>query len=109
MNELTDTFKNTRIYLIGASGHASVIAEIVEKTGQSVAGVFDRNPHIKKLLRREVALQPEENWPQDGNYLICVGNNRIRKQMAERYYKRISFGKAIHPAAAISTYATLQE
>jgi sugar O-acyltransferase, sialic acid O-acetyltransferase NeuD family len=96
-----------RTYLIGASGHAKVIADILESNKRSVTSVFDKDPLIKKLLHFDVAIQPADNWPQDGYYLICIGQNEIRKKVAASIPDNLLFTTAVHPSANVSQYATI--
>lgn len=94
------------IYIIGASGHSKVIVDILNTQGYEVLGIFDKNPLIKQLLHFEVKLKPDSSeWPTNGNYIIAIGNNRIRKQIAEEYKNILTFGKAIHSNSIVSRYA----
>ncbi len=96
-----------RVYLIGASGHAKVVMDIVGKNKQFITGVFDRNTAINKLLDFVVKPQPSQSWPDDGFYLVCIGDNKIRKKVVEDYAERLIYTQAIHPSANVSSYATI--
>lgn len=94
------------IYLYGAGGHAKVIAEILELSGAAVKGVFDDNPDVTGLLHypalgsfRQALLGKEARM------IISVGNNRIRKEIAEKLH--VPFGQAIHPSVILSRTATI--
>ncbi|WP_246197798.1 acetyltransferase [Chitinophaga agrisoli] len=96
------------IYLIGASGHGKVIAEILENNGATISGVFDDDPARQQLLDYPV-LGPFDaaKYPKDKQVIISIGNNRIRKKKAREL--DTSFGTAIHPSANISARSRVGE
>lgn len=96
----------TEVYLYGAGGHAKVIAEILALQGHSVQGVFDDNESITELLHYPAlgSFKPERVGEQ-GQIIISVGNNAIRKKIADKL--GLSFGTAIHPAAVLSPTAAI--
>jgi sugar O-acyltransferase (sialic acid O-acetyltransferase NeuD family) len=97
------------IYLVGASGHSKVIAGILESENRMVLRVFDRDGSVKQMLHLEVKQQPApDEWPADGSYIIAIGINKTRQQIAESN-KMLCFTKAIHPKATISAYASIKE
>ena len=89
------------IYLIGASGHGKVIAEILEHNGATISGVFDDDPARQQLLDYPV-LGPFDasRYKGDSKVIISIGNNRIRRKKAREL--NAAFGTAIHPTAHIS-------
>lgn len=98
------------IYLIGASGHAKVVADILLDQQRNITRVFEKNEAIKRLWHIEVLPQPEkEKWPIDGVYIIAVGNNSIRKLVAESYQDELKFTTAIHRSAVVSTRTSVGE
>ena len=89
--------------LFGASGHAKVIIDILESQEIAVEGLFDDDQDIKSILDYPV------NASTIGSPLIIsIGNNIIRRKLVERF-AAVEFGKAIHPAAPLSKYASLGE
>jgi sugar O-acyltransferase (sialic acid O-acetyltransferase NeuD family) len=96
------------VYLIGASGHAKVIAEILSEEKKLIKGIFEKNEAIESMWDFKVNPQPDAGaWPRDGEYIIAVGSNRIRKHVAETFREELSFCKAIHPKATISNRASI--
>jgi sugar O-acyltransferase (sialic acid O-acetyltransferase NeuD family) len=93
------------MYLFGASGHAKVIIEILEKLGVKVIGLFDDNPHIKQLLDYPVYGPYDPANPIADTLIISIGNNTYRKKISELYSFR--YGMAIHPSAMISSRAII--
>ncbi|SFW25926.1 acetyltransferase [Chitinophaga sancti] len=93
------------IYLYGASGHAKVILEILEHQGTKAAGLFDDNQELHSLWEYEVhRYAPEWNSKISG-MLIALGNNNVRKLIAEKL--NVPFIKGIHPGASVSGRAVL--
>jgi len=92
-------------YLYGASGHAKVIIDILERNGITISGLVDSNPEIKTLMGYEVKSGLGEISQADYNVLISIGNNTVRKRVAESMVGR--FINAIHPNAILSDYISL--
>ncbi len=88
-------------YLIGAGGHAKVIYEILEACSLKVAGVFDNDPG--KSLFQLPALEWDGYLRQEEDvFIISIGNNTIRKKVAERDVPDAIAATAVHPSANIS-------
>lgn len=96
------------IYLIGASGHAKVVLEILEIGGYEIGSLYDRNPGISSLLDYKVFPKLPEDFSADKDSLIiCIGNNLIRKRIANEHSKNYEI--AIHPRSNISKRAIISE
>ena len=95
------------MYLYGASGHARVIIEILEKNGVKIHGLFDDNFGIKNLLDYPVLGSPDTNTTVEEEVIVSIGTNTIRRHVVEN--NRFNYGKAIHPNAEISTRSTIGE
>ena len=89
------------MYLFGASGHAKVIIDILKASGVRVDGLIDDNPNIDQLQGYPV----RHTFTGESPFIISIGNNKIRKQVAERL--QTSYGKAIHPSAILSPTAKI--
>ena len=89
------------MYLYGASGHAKVIIDILEVSGVRVDGLIDDNPNIDQLQGYPV----RHTFTVESPFIISIGNNKIRKQVAERL--QTAYGKAIHPSAILSPTAKI--
>lgn len=89
--------------IIGASGHAKVILDTLQMNGVDIAGIWDDNEEIKELMGLQVK-GDIETCIRSGvqPVIIAVGNNKIRKRIAERFSSLSVFGKALHPSAVIS-------
>ena len=100
------------IVVIGASGHAKAVIDIIERQGAcEVYGLVDthKNPGTK-LMGYEV-LGPDEEIPRllhEGKIvggIIAIGHNWVRYQMAQRVMRLAPdfvFINAIHPSAQVA-------
>jgi sugar O-acyltransferase (sialic acid O-acetyltransferase NeuD family) len=98
-----------QIFLYGASGHAKVICEILESQHCIPQGLIDDDPLVTSLLDYPVynTLQ-QAAVAADDHIIISIGNNRIRKAVAEKL-NGAQFISAIHPSAVISPRAVVGE
>jgi acetyltransferase EpsM len=92
------------MYLYGASGHAKVIIEILERSGSTVKGLFDDNAHIKSLLGYPV--KPYESEILDC-LIVSIGNNTVRKKITNRF--DMPYGLALHPLTSLSQRVIIGE
>lgn len=98
---------NKEVLLYGAGGHAKVIRDIVEACGMTVAGIVDDNPSINRFMEMEVL---HHTATLSSPVIVSIGINGTRKKVVERLMKQnLTFGKAIHPKAIVSPYATVNE
>ena len=92
--------------LYGASGHGMVIAEILERSDEVISCFLDANPAITELLNYPVVHHIEQiAAPDTKRWIISIGNNRTRKNIASSI--NLSYGRAIHPSAQVSTRSIL--
>lgn len=93
---------NKKVIIIGASGHGKVIADIVLKSKDILVGFLDDGILVNTdILGYEVLGKTEDlkNYP-DCEFVIGIGNNKIRKRIAETY--DVNWYTAIHPTAVIA-------
>ena len=108
------------ILIIGSGGHAKVIADILLKRKEvlkeelDIVGFLDDN--FQNLEYREIfnipilgSLELIEKFKNKAyEYIIAIGNNLIRKKIAEKYSNLIYY-TAIHPTAVIGNMVTIEE
>lgn len=108
------------IVIIGAGGHAKVVADIILKRKETlkeelnIIGFLDDN--FENLDYKEIFDIPiigkteliEEFKNKDYEYIIAIGNNHVRKNIAERY-KNLKYYTAIHPTAVIGNRVIIKE
>lgn len=93
------------MYLLGASGHGKVIAEIALLNSLNINAFIDDDITIQKLMDYEVIHQIPS---LDIEMVIAVGKNAVRKKIAEKY-AAINYLTLIHPKANISNSANIDK
>lgn len=90
------------VIIIGAGGHGKVIADIIEKCGDKVIGFLDDGARQDEIFGYPI-LGTSADCQKfcDKEFIIAIGNNSIRKKIAEAN-NNLSFYTAIHPTAVIS-------
>lgn len=97
------------MYLFGASGHGKVIVDIIQSDSKSekIVAVYDDNPKEEQLLGVPVLKTDDKIENLQARWVISVGNNSIRKKIAQKI--KGFFLKAIHPSAVIAKSAQIGE
>lgn len=88
--------------LYGASGHAKVVADILECAGVKIDYVVDDNQQIGTLLGYAV----KRDCGHYDEAIVCIGSAVIRKAIVERLDVK-HWRCAIHPNAVVSRYAKI--
>ena len=93
---LRNTKMRKKVIIIGAGGHANVVADIIKKSGDSVVGFLD------DFSKGENILGSIDKCTEFNEYyfVIGIGNNSVRRKIAETY-KALKYHTAIHPTAVI--------
>ncbi len=92
----------------GASGHGKVIIEILENSNTQNIEIWDdadKTPVWGYPVRQPLL----PGVLVDDKMIISIGDNSMRKKVAERIGKNIKFGTAIHSNAFISKRASFGE
>ena len=93
------------LYLYGASGHGKVIAEIADENGFEIQAFIDADETKTLILNYEVV----HHIPTDVfNLIIAIGNNNIRKKIAEEN-SELTYPVLIHPSANISKRSIIKD
>lgn len=94
------------MHIIGASGHAKVIADTLFKQKIELSGVWDDNSSIGEIDGFQVNgdIAAFSNLATD-QFIIAIGNNRIRKNIASRLNPTKAL--AIHPSSVIAKSALI--
>jgi len=100
--------KCEKVIIIGAGDHAKVIADIIIKSGDNLLGFID-DKSGKMLLGYPVLGKTEDiyKFERDAKFIIGIGNNYTRKQVAEKY--NLTWHTAIHPSAVIAIDVSIGE
>ncbi|MEJ5994813.1 acetyltransferase [Pedobacter sp. Du54] len=89
------------MHIIGANGHAKVILDILAITNTEISGIWDDNSSIEFL----------NNFPVNGNiaefkllnsnqFIVAIGNNTIRRTIAQNLMQTKQLAK--HTSSAIA-------
>ncbi|MGH8582041.1 MAG: acetyltransferase [Gammaproteobacteria bacterium] len=107
------------IVIIGSSGHAKVIIDIVEHEGRyNIAGLLDRYRKAGEQTLGYQVLGQEEDLPELATSrtlrgaIVAIGDNFIRSKVAARVRDvcpDLPFVSAIHPKASIGRDASVGE
>jgi sugar O-acyltransferase (sialic acid O-acetyltransferase NeuD family) len=94
-------FENNSFIIIGYSGHAYVVCDILLKNKVSIKGYCDRirkknNPYNLIYLGSEL-----EYSFNDEEVFVAIGDNKIRKAVFDSLDGKAALGDAYHPAAEI--------
>ncbi len=100
---------NKPIIIIGAGGHAKVIADIVIKSGETLLGFLD-DAAVGTVYGEYTVLGTVADcvkYADEARFIIGIGNNAIRRKIAEQY--ALDWATAVHPSAQIALGVTLGE
>ena len=92
-----------KVVIIGASGHAKVIADIVIKSGDELVGFLDDNTTLPDVIIGYPYLgviDRYRDFSENCHFVIGIGNNLIRKRISESVI--VKWYTAIHPSAQIA-------
>lgn len=104
----------TRLVIIGAGGHAAVVAEAAQLEGpwDDICFIDDKYPDLGEILGLPVVgdLSAAHTLTADGaDFIVAIGSNRTRLEV----HQSIAHGggqlvSVIHPSAAVSSSAVVQ-
>ncbi len=98
-----------KLVIIGAGGHGKVVADIAVKSGYKDIVFLDDNATGDCLNFPIVGATVKLKELDDGrtDFVIAVGNNKIRKRIADTY--SISWTTLIHPKACLGMETQIGE
>ena len=102
------------VIIIGAGGHAKVIADIIEKSGDEIVGFLDDNKELGTTVINNYKIIGDLNnrftmavTKKDVEFIIAIGDNRKREEIS--HSPNLKFYTAIHPSAQIGLDVEIQE
>lgn len=103
-----------KVVIIGAGGHAKVIADIIEKSGDEIVGFLDDNKKKGTNIIKEYKVIGDFNnrFPlaianSDYEFIIAIGDNKKREEIS--HSPNLKFYTAIHPSAQMGLDVEIQE
>ena len=99
------------VIIIGAGGHAKVIADIIDKSNDNIVGFIDDKEELQgKIIYKDKKVigktQDIVNY-QNKYFIIAIGNNDVRKNIASKY--KLNWYTAIHPNSIIANEVSIEE
>ena len=92
------------VIIIGAGGHAKVIADIVKKSDDKLIGFLDDNEEVQD----KVVFDNKKMNYKNAEFIIGIGNNKVRKIISDKY-SNLKWYTAIHPNAVIANEVIINE
>ena len=98
------------VIIVGAGGHAKVIADIVKKSGDNLVGFLDDSKEVGSEFFDAFILGTVDSYMEfsEKMFIIAVGNNGIRETISKKLSK-VSFYTAIHPTAVVGEGVSIGE
>lgn len=99
----------SEIIILGAGGHAKVLADLVVKTGHTLLGFLDDTSGHPPVLGFPVLGRIEEagRFSDRAQFLIGIGSNAVRKRLDGELPVR--WATLVHPSAAVGLGAEIGE
>ena len=101
---------NRKVIIIGASGHGKVIADIVLKSHDILVGFIDDGVAKETIIFDHYKVLGDIScveYFKDYEFIIAIGNNAIRKKIAESI--NVNYYTAIHPTSIIASDVEIEE
>lgn len=95
-----------RLLIIGAGGHAKVVASTAVEAGWEIAGIVDESGERTELMGLDVVA--DAAGIEADAFVVAIGNNRARAERFEHYSATGMLAAAIiHPRAIVDASAEL--
>lgn len=95
-----------RLLIVGAGGHAKVIADAAIRAGMDVVGAVGEADGVQSLLGVPVHSSPDEVVADA--FIIGIGDNRARMRAFDRYIETgMTPVSVVHPSAVIAAGARI--
>ncbi|MEG2396911.1 MAG: acetyltransferase [Oscillospiraceae bacterium] len=93
--------------MIGASGHAKVIADIAMKSNRTIFGFLDDN--VSEVLGIKVlgSLSDVAKYKDDYDFVIAIGSNEFRYNFDCK--NKLTYATLVHPSAQIGVDVKIGE
>lgn len=94
------------VIIIGASGHAKVVADIIRRSGNRIVGFLDDNPDIigSTFIGFPVLGTTKDygRYMENNEFIIAIGSGEARERIV-RGMQNVVWHTAIHPNAVVSS------
>lgn len=92
------------VIVLGAGGHAKVVISTLLETNFQIKGILDDDPAKWNQKVLDIPVIGSIELLKSGNFdqaIIAIGNNKIRKDIAERYNDFCRWISIIHPSSYV--------
>lgn len=103
-----------KVVIIGAGGHAKVIADIIEKSGDEIIGFLDDKIEKNTIIIKDYKVIGDLNnrftlaiANSDYEFITAIGDNKKREEISKS--PNLKFYTAIHPSAQIGLDVKIEE
>lgn len=103
-----------KVIIIGAGGHAKVIADIIEKSGDQIVGFLDDKIEKNTIIVKDYKVIGDLNSRfslsianKDYEFITAIGDNKKREEISKS--PNLKFYTAIHPSAQIGLDVKIEE
>lgn len=97
------------VIIIGAGGHGRVIADIVKSMELKVLGFLDDKRQSEEGLTILGKIMDAPNFADSARFVIGIGDNKTRLDVARRFEGSLQFLTAVHKSAVIAEDVRLGE
>jgi len=99
--------KKNDLHIIGESGHAKAVIDLLEDKS-IITAVYDDNPKIREVLGILVQCPtPKLKDIKGGVVHIAIGDNGIRKKLVSKLPEETEYELIVHKSATVSTFASI--
>lgn len=101
---------NKKVVIIGAGGHAKVVADIVRSNGDTVEGFLDDSFTCEREFYGSTVIGKTADYTRYASkccFIIAIGNGAVREKIAS--LTDCKWYTAIHPRAVVSDSAVIGE
>lgn len=98
------------LIIIGAGGHAKVVADIAIKNGYNLLGFLDDSPKSETVVGYPVLgpIKDCHKYAQTASFAIGIGNGDVRERISAEY-SFLSYPALIHPSSQIGLDVSIGE
>ena len=99
------SMEKTKFILMGAGGHASVVASSIEAMDGTLVCVFDSDESIASMDGLENKGRYRSTEFPSAKLILAIGDNNIRKRLVPKI--KHAFGTVIHPSAIVDRLVSI--
>jgi sugar O-acyltransferase (sialic acid O-acetyltransferase NeuD family) len=96
-----------KLAIIGAGGHAKVVADTAILAGWEIIGFADDRAEAKLFNFPYLGKVNTLKLPENTKAVVAIGANRIRERIASTFASRLQWATIIHPRAIVSSRAKI--